>query len=106
MELKITVSIVLVVSLIFNYFMIKRSIKASKKNKELKEQMEKNKKVVEKIEKVEKEKEEIREKYSDKEAEVLSGDSSSDIILPNNTKPKHNHAFGEPCTKDCPAYTK
>ena len=80
-----------VVSIIVNYFLIKRNIvndrivNALKKNGSL-------------TVKAEEKKNEVRSKY---EKISSSGDS---VILP--VVPKHNHTFSSKCTPDCPKYNK
>jgi hypothetical protein len=74
------------------------------KIKDLDEEIERLIAMKNKIEEVEKKKNEIREKYDNQKNNINNGSES--VILPNNDKPEHNHAFNSPCKKDCPAYTR
>lgn len=47
---------------------------------------------------------EIENEYNQKENDIIN----ADIITVGgmSDKKRHNHAFNQPCTRDCPAYTE
>ena len=66
---------------------------------------EESKAILEASAATDKERKKIMEAANAKEAEILN---NSDSVTPgmsfNSEGRKHNHAFREPCTPDCPAY--
>jgi len=85
------------------FFSIKGNISQKKDIKEKDELIKTLKIVSEKVAKIENKKTEIREKYNDQENDITNNNTS--VILPNDEKPRHNHNFGSPCGKGCPAYS-
>lgn len=89
----------LALSVIINFFLIKRSIKKSKDIKVYKTLAEKN-------QKAEVKKTEIRNKYDEKETDIKNNNTITNNVVPIDTKMGHNHKHNSPCGKNCPAYTE
>jgi hypothetical protein len=74
---------------------LKRSKKDRTENKTLKRYQKK-------VSKTEAQKTKIRDKHNEKVNNIIANPNGNSL---SNGERKHNHAFREPCGKDCPAYT-
>lgn len=57
------------------------------------------------VAKVETQKTDIRNEANETENDILNNTGINGNVMPHESKPDHNHDFGDPCGKDCPAYT-
>lgn len=93
----------IIILIIICFFSIKSNFKSSKKAKEQKMYIDKITDVLFENNKIENDKTDIREESNEIKNNIINGNTS--VILPNDTKPKHNHSFSSPCGKGCPAYS-
>lgn len=93
----------LVISIMINLVMVLFLKGASSKNKTLLVDLEKLNKKMNITNKIENEKTEIRERYGEKENDI-DNKPGLNGVMPVEQKPRHNHKFGSPCGKGCPAY--
>lgn len=94
--------ILLLLTILFAYLLYK----SAEKNKELDQEIETLMNMKGIVAEVEKKKTEIREKYNEIENNINNNPSVNNDILLHTSKPEHNHDFGDPCLKTCPAYTE
>ena len=78
---------------------LKKGDKAISESKTLKKHKKKSAEV-------EAKKNKIREDHNETANNIINNPNDIHVVVPDGVSRKHNHAFREPCGKDCPAYDK
>jgi len=96
---------IIIISILINIIVVKMLVGSKKDNKELELELETLMNMKGMVHKVETKKTKIRNEYNEKENDIDNNDNVDNDILLHDSKAGHNHNFGAPCGKSCPAYS-